>query len=676
MQEDDRTPADLLAAAFTGEDLLIVLDNLEQIAGAEQSIASLLGRCPSITVLATSRRSVGLSGEQLWPVDPLALPKRNDPDAIATSPAVSFFLSAARRARPGFALTPGNAATVAAIVRQLDGLPLAIELAAARLRMLSLDALLARLRQPLALLAGGARSLPSRQQTIRATIAWSVDLLSSTERALYEDLGVFRSGFSPDAVTAICRRESDELLAALSTLIDQSLVQTVELDDGEIRYSMLATIREEALERLQARSDAEEVRAAHATWFGLLAEELSPLLLGADQVNAFDRLERELANLESALSWSLEQGDGERMLRIAGAIWRFWYERGSPSEGRRWLERALGVGINADSRLRARALNGLGALCLVQSDYQSAREAFQGAIAAWEGSAEERWRCGSLNNLALLELRTGNPAAARDGFEQALACFRSVSEESGAAFALDNLGYAHHDLGEFRRAQAMHQEALAIQEKLGNAQGIATALHNLGVTASALGDNVAASQFHERQLSIVRELGHRGSEALALNSLGFLASQSGDFVAATERYERALAIWRDLGDEHGVALALHNLATDAIRQDEIERARPMLRESLTIRARLDASGDLARALSAVAEIARRTGYPGESVRLVSAACQRSVQPEQETPPELDEIRDKLGGTMFAAAWNEGMELSTDQAVGIALMVLTAAGGEA
>ena len=222
----------------------------------------------------------------------------------------------------------------------------------------------------------------------------------------------------------------------------------------------------------------------------------------------------------------------------------------------------------------------------------------------------------------------------------------------------------------------MHQEALAIQEKLGNAQGIATALHNLGVTASALGDNLVASQFHERQLSIIRELGHRGSEALALNSLGFLASQSGDFVAATERYERALAIWRNLGDEHGVALALHNLATDAIRQDEIERARPMLRESLTIRARLDASGDLSRALSAVAEIARRTGYPGESVRLVSAACQRSVQPEQETPPELDEIRDKLGGTMFAAAWNEGMELSTDQAVGIALMVLTAAGGEA
>ena len=458
-------------------------------------------------------------------------------------------------------------------------------------------------------------------------------------------------------------------------MIDQSLVRVVELDDGEMQYSMLETIREEALERLRERSDDEAVQDRHAAWFAQLAEAIAPLLLGPEQAKAFNQLERELANMESALAWQLERGNGEGALRIAGAIWRYWYERGSPSEGRRWIERSLAACDVSEAQLRARALNGLGALCLVQSDYSSARSAFRGAIAAWKEAGENRWSCGSLNNLALLELRQGNPEAAREGFEQALACFQRVNDESGTAFALDNLGYAHQELGEFSRAQAFHQEALAIQERLGNTQGIATALHNLGVTAAALGDDAAAARFHERQLPIARELGLRGSEALALNSLGFIQSASNDYAQAVDNYEQALAIWRDLGDGHGIALALHNLAIDAIRQDAIDQARPILRESLTIRSRLGAPGDLGFSLAAVAAIAGRTGYRIEAVRLAGAASHRSERAETELPTEFAEIRARIGDAAFAAAWAEGVELSSDQAVGIALMVLTASGSD-
>lgn len=376
----ERSLVERLKEHLQDKRLLLVLDNFEHVAQAAPVVTELLTACPHLKVLATSRQALHLSGEQEYPVPPLGLPDlKHIPETgdLLKSPAVALFVARARAVKPDFRLTGESAESVAGICHRLDGLPLAIELAAARVRLLPPRALLARLEQRLPLLTGGALDLPERQQTLRNTIDWSHDGLDEEERRLFRRLSVFVGGFTLHAAEAVCNATEDppgDTLDRLTSLIDKSLLRQTAHVDGEPRFTMLETIREYALERLAAGEEADEIQNVHAAYYLALAEEAEPELNGAEQRAWLERLEAEHANLRAALQRSLEREDRETALRLGGALWRFWLSQGHLNEGRRWLEEALAGGGGASASTRARALNGAGTLAHYQGDYGRAAE--------------------------------------------------------------------------------------------------------------------------------------------------------------------------------------------------------------------------------------------------------------------------------------------------------------
>jgi len=375
-EEGGRSVGESLRAHLRARHMLLVLDNFEHVATAAVLVVDLLTACPRLTVLVTSRAPLHVRGEQTFAVSPLALPDATHPppaDALTQYSAIELFLQRARAHAPDFELTVANAPAVAAICRHLDGLPLAIELAASRIALLPPQALLARLERRLSLLIAGAHDLPRRQRTLRAAIAWSYDLLAADERALFARLGIFVGGCTLEAAEAVCRAacgaagdRRDTELDGLASLMDKSLLRMAAAGQGEPRFGMLETIREYALERLAARGDEEESRRRHAGYYLALAEAAEPELTGPTQGMWLERLEHEGDNLRAALRWTRESGEIETGLRLAGALWRFWYTRGYQREGRGWLEGLLALaatGPGAPSKAaRAKAFNAAGVL--------------------------------------------------------------------------------------------------------------------------------------------------------------------------------------------------------------------------------------------------------------------------------------------------------------------------
>ena len=405
--------------------------------------------CSSLKVLTTSREVLHLSCEQLFSVLPLGLPdpKRlpEDIQALSGFGAVAFFVERARAAKPDFRLTGENAPVVAEICARLDGLPLGIQLAAARLRLLSPRAILERFRRRLRLLKGGTQDAPARQKTLRDAIGWSYDLLGAEERLLFGRLSVFAGGCTLEAAEAVCDLGEDlteEVLDLLASLMDKSLLNRAETEDGEGRFWMLETVREYALERLEANREQKEARHGHAVYYLALAKDARPELTGPRQTEWFGRLESEHDNLRAALSWSLERGNAETALQMNAQLWWFWYKRGHLSEGRRWLEEALGKSASP-TPARAEALNGAGVLARNQADYERAQ--------AW--------------------------------LEQSLAFWRDLGDKRGEADVLINLGTVALDTGDYPQAAAFFDESMPLRRELGDSWGLALALNNLGVTA-------------------------------------------------------------------------------------------------------------------------------------------------------------------------------------------------
>jgi len=601
---------DRLVAHLREKELLLLLDNCEQVVAAAPELAALLGACPGLRVLATSRVALRVRGEQEFAVPPLALPdptQVDDPVALAQVPAVALFVRRVRAARPDFALTAANAATVAAICRRLDGLPLALELAAAQIRLLPPAALLAQLDHRLAVLTGGARDLPARQQTLRATLAWSYDLLAPDEQALFRRLAVFVGGCALEAAGVVCQvavdegatvPEGEDVLVGLGALVSQSLVR-LEEPDGEPRFTMLETIRDYALEYLRADGEEADTRRRHAAYYLTLAEASVLALRGSERGVWLARLEREHDNLRAALRWARESaGDpaergGEVELRLAGALWRFWYVRGHLSEGRRWLEGLLAEGEGTEgsvgrSAARAPALRGAGVLALYQGDDARARVLLEESLAQAAGSAYDR--SAALHDLAALALGQCDYERATALFEESLALDREREDAAGIATTLDSLGELAHLRGDDTRARALCEESLALSRRHGITWSIASALVNLGRVARARGDT---------------------GQALAL-------------------YQESLGLTRTEGDRQWLAATLEG----------------------------------------VAAVAATGGQPGRAARLLGAAA--AARAAAGTPLWLPDRADHdrtmaaaraaLGDDAFAAAWAEGQALSPEQAV--------------
>lgn len=552
---------------------LLVLDNFEQVVAAAPQLAWLLGTCPHLRALVTSRIALRLSGEQEFSVQPLLLPdlaRRQDLQELARNPAVALFVERARAVRPDFTLSEANAAAIVEICRRLDGLPLAIELAAARVKVLSPTALLSRLTNRLQLLVGGARDLPARLQTMRDAIAWSYDLLSNEHRTLFRYLAVFAGGFTLDAAEAVYGGEpvrtrhalsdprpltpDSSMLDGIATLVDASLVRQ---DDGplageEPRFQMLETVREFGLEQLAHEGEEADAREAHARFAIELAERSRPERSGGVQDPRWlDRLEAMHDNLRSALTWLEHQDDPQPMLQLAGALGWFWYLRGHLHEGHDWLRRAL-ARIETwheptDPAVLVRALRAAGKLAWERADYEQASVILEQALAVARDNADQESIAHALLNLGVVEEKQGHDERAASLYEEALALFRLLGDRPGIANALIDLGDAEFRLGNHARSAALTDEALAISTRLGDAVFIALSLANAGQLALEQHDLARARSLYRESLTHASSVGNLWLVADALTGLAGLAARSGDARRAARWLGAAQAMCDILG---------------------------------------------------------------------------------------------------------------------------------
>ena len=622
------------------KELLLVLDNFEQVVDAAPLVGELLSGCPGLKVLATSRTLLRIYGEHEYAVRPLELP---DPDHLPSIEtlrqyeAIRFFTERARAANAHFSLTNENALAVAEICARLDGLPLAIELAAARIKLLSPQVMCSRLSNPLKFLTGGARDLPERQRTLRGAIAWSHALLDEGEQVLFARLSVFSDGCALEAVEAICDPVGDlfvDVLEGLSSLLDKSLLRQEEMVEEEPRFVMLETIREYARERLELSGEAEEIRRLHAEYFLALAEQGASEQQGPEEATWLERLDLEHDNMRAALSWMLESEEAEPGLRLSGALWRFWWMRGHYSEGRRWLEEALAKDGRA-SAVRAKALEAVGWLADDQGDIDRAvAAAEEGLSLSARSKIESSVTASFLRMLGSAAYVHGDHEQAARLYEESLAISREARDERGVASSLLQLGNVSGDRGNHEEAKTFYEEGLALSRKLDDKALLASALISVGAEFLLQGDHERGAMLNEDAAELYRERGNRGHLQYALDNLGWAALMRGNLQQAEVLHRESLALSRQLGDKLVAAEALEGLACSASARGEAER--------------------VARLFGAAESLREAVGYRQE--------------PREHAlrEPYLVAARPRLSEARWDAAWAEGRRLGFEEAIAYAL----------
>ncbi len=617
--------------------MLFLLDNFEHLVQAAPIVAELLAMGPHLKILVTSRAALHVYGEHEFPVPPLALPdSRSMPsvDVLSKYPAVALFVQRAVAAKPDFELNRENAPAVTEICARLDGLPLAIELAAARVKVLSPSSLLTRLASRLQLLTGGARDLPQRQQTLRAAMDWSYDLLNAAEQKLFRRLSVFVGGCNLEGVEAVCDTKGDlnlDLLDGMASMVDKSLAQQVEQAKGESRFVMLETIREYALEKLKASGEEPLTKRAHAAYCLILAEEEVSEPSGAQGTEWIGRFALEHDNFRAGLEWLTENGDAEWGLRLGTALFRFWEIREYLAEGRDRLGRLLKLaGAAAPTKARTRALFAAGVLAGEQGDYASAETLISES-----------------QNIA-----------------------RLLGDNTGVAVSLNALAVFARDRGSIAKARALFEETLALWRELGDLKAVARALSNLANVVKLQGDYDRAGSLYAECLSIFRGLGDRTGTAWSLNYQGDVARDQGDSAAARALYEQGLAIFRELGDRWGIAGTLADLGSLAREQGNYPSAHSLYRESIKLFQELEHKRGIARLLECFACSAAAQVHAERSLRLAGAAAAlrqnigAPLTPAEQVKLEasLDRARQAVTNTAGATAWLEGWALPVEKAI--------------
>jgi len=532
LAEETRPIVETLTEHLRDKELLLILDNFEQITGAGPMVADLLQAAPRLKGLVTSRAVLHVTGEQEYPVPPLQLPdvEHLPPlDVLSQYEAVSLFIQRAKAVHPGFAVTDENAPAVAEICTRLDGLPLAIELAAARVRVLAPDSILERLHHRLTLLTGGARDLPRRQQTLRDAIGWSYDLLDEPERILFARLSTFVGGSSLEAAEAVCAPDLGiDILDGLSSLVDKSLLRRLDTDAGEPRFRMLQVMREYAMERLDDSEDAEEVHGRQAGFFLRLAEEAEQYLLGQDQARWLDAVELEHDNLRSAIEW-FKRNDVIRALRVASAMWRFWQIRGFLQEGRQRLtELVVTPGASEDLEARAKALEAAGGVAYWQGDFEVAREFYQESLEIHRALGDRSGEANALYNIGFTYGAAGiDPVKATSLTNDAISIFRELGDRSGEAKCLWALSWSAWTQKDFDRARPYLAEAEKAFRELGDPFSLGWVLHTLGLIAIVDGRLEEAARHLREGLSIFADARDLSGITLLLEDFAWLADAGG-----------------------------------------------------------------------------------------------------------------------------------------------------
>jgi predicted ATPase/DNA-binding NarL/FixJ family response regulator len=569
-----RPPQDVLSKHLRDKRALLVLDNCEHIVDACALVAqSLLGECPTLGIVATSREALSIPGEVVWRVPSLRLPdarQGRDVQALSNCEAVALFMDRARAVEPDFALTTRNAQAVAQICTRLDGIPLAIELAAARVRLIPVDQILGRLNDRLGLLTTGSRTALPRQQTLRASIEWSYGLLTEREQMLYRRLSVFAGSFALDAVERVCSGdgiEANAVLDILGRLADKSVLIAEKGDSGLARFLLLETLRQYGVERLIEAGEVESIEARHANYYLALGEAAEAGVHGSAQAAWLERLEEEHDNLHRALTWCLEH-DAESALRLAAALSDFWLERGHLSEGRSWLEAVLARATGSPVA-RARALMVAGNLAYHQAAYAAARSYFEESLAIWRLAADQSGAGRALAAIGMVVQVEGDMDGCRGFLEEGLGLCREAKDADGVGIALFQLGLVAAQQGRVNEAERFGKEALALSRHTGDLIATSRALHNLAVVAYLRRDYATLRTLSEEGLIVSRNLRTPTGIALGLERFAVLAETE-------HRHEAALML---AGAAAGIRLAtsavISPLWVAAIAQ-ELEPARQAL----------------------------------------------------------------------------------------------------
>jgi tetratricopeptide (TPR) repeat protein len=595
------------------------------------------------------------------------------------APAVALFVQRAQAYRPAFTVDTANAEAVASICRRLDGLPLALELASARLKLFSPQALLARLGDRLALLTGGPQDAPQRHQALRATLAWSYDLLPQAEQVLFRRLGAFAGGCTLEAAEAVCADPDGatslggvSILDGVTDLVDQHLLRAEEGPEGEPRFAMLETIHAYSREQLATSAEGEALARHHAAYFVDLAERAEPDLRGPEQQSWLGRLDREHDNLRAVLEWSEKAGEAAGV-QLAGALWRFWSMRGYLSEGRRWLEAAVGDDT-APAALRARALYGAGTLARVQGDIARAQAALEECLALRRALGDQSGIASALNNLGNVAQIQRDFTRARLLYEESLALQRALGDQRGIEDALENLGNNYGLQGDFARARAMIEESLSMARASGDRNDVLFSLHNLGLLTSDQGDFPRAEVLLDEGLHLARSLGVPVALLGMLNTRGTLALRQGDHRRAEGWLAEGLTLSREVGDRRSIVSALNGLANVTLALGDTQRAASLLAEGLTLSRELGDQKGIVDALEGIARLANARGTAVVGARLlgaaeaVRAAAELALVPGESAPYAqlLDALHAALDAEAFAMAWAEGRALSIEDSVTLAL----------
>ncbi|HVI06894.1 MAG TPA: protein kinase, partial [Candidatus Binatia bacterium] len=612
--------------------LLLLLDNFEHLLSAASEVAELLTLNPNLKVLVTSQALLHISGEHELAVPALAAPDIGSvraPEAVLRFPAVALFLERAKAVKHDFAVTKENAAAVGGICRRLDGVPLAIELAASRIKLLSPTAIFTRLESSLNLLTGGARDLPARQQTLRATVEWSYSLLNTAEQSLFRRLSVFFGGCTLEAAEATCDTKGDlgiDILDGMASMVDKSLIQQLGEDGAETRFLMLSTIREYALERLVESGEESATRRAHAAYYVVLAEECGGELSTHPEWR--ERFDFEHLNFREALEFLIRTGETDWGMRLGSALFHFWETREHLAEGQRLLKRLLDLPGAAESKMRARIL--FYAAVLTQDDFASAQRLQEQSLKVCRDLHDHRGAAVSLNALGVTARERGDLDTARSLFEQSAAAWRDLGSSIDAARALSNLANVLRLQRNYARAHALYDECLAIFHAAGDGAGVAWTLNYLGDLVRDSVDSLAARSYYEQSLAAFRKLGDGWGIASALSDLARLSAADGHHQDAEKLYGESMKIFQDLGHKRGIARVLECFAVSAA-------ARSRARQAL-------------RLAGAAAALRQRIGAP--LIPAEQAKLDRKLEP----------ARNMLTNAADVEAWSSGWEMSVEEAV--------------
>jgi predicted ATPase/transcriptional regulator with XRE-family HTH domain len=681
-ETENRSPYDLVQRALRDKRLLLLLDNFERLLPAAPRLTALLARCLQLKILVTSRAVLHVQGEYEFLVSPLALPALEPLpalEALASSPAVALFLQRAQAVRPAFQLRDSNASAIAEICVRLDGLPLALELAAARSKLLSPQELLARLSHRLEVLTSGPQDLPERQQTLRNTILWSYQLLGAQEQRLFRRLSVFAGGCQLQAAEAVCaaldhgERGAWHILERVTSLLDKSLLQTVQQEGKQSRLVMLETIREYGLEALVTSGEMEASRQAHAHYYLELAEEAERELEGLQAAVALEQLEREHDNLRAVMRWSLERGEMghsiEMALRLGAALQQFWKVRGHLSEGRTFLEQALVKSEGTEAPVRVRALRAAASLAYRQGDMDRTEGLCEESLARCRELEDTGGIALSLRLLGAIAYRRSNLAVAYSLTEEALALFREVGDKEGIAQSLADLAHVVSQQGEYARAIELHEEALALWREVGHMQCIAQSHCCLAeMLFFSQGDPARVHALLEEGLALSRELGDKEGIAWSLALSGQLALSQGDAASARGLIEESLGLYREMGNREDIARSLFVLGRVAESLGDYAAARALYKESLAIGRVVGANRYIASCLEGLAGLFVAQEEPVRAVRLWGVAEALREAMGTPIPPvygagyehSVAAARAQLGEKAFAATWAEGRMMTLDQ----------------